>query len=81
MATTVALLVLYGIYDSSGVPKLSISVSAFYNATSRSAWALAICWVIVVCATGNGGKRELFKCDSFRIKMAPSITHHENIPI
>ena len=56
VATTIALLVLYGLYDSPGTPHLSIGVSAFYNATHRSAWALAVCWVIVACATGYGGR-------------------------
>ena len=55
-ATAVALLVLYGLYDPSGSPKLSVGVMAFYNATSRTAWAMAVCWVIVACATGHGGK-------------------------
>ena len=54
-ATGIALSVLYGLYDSSGFPDLSKDVSAFYNAIHRSAWALAICWVIVACASGHGG--------------------------
>lgn len=59
VATTMALLVLYGLYDSSGMPHLSNNVSAFYNATNRSAWALAVCWVIAACATGHGGMLKL----------------------
>ena len=54
-ATAIALLLLYGLYDPSGTPKLSNDVAAFYNATHRSAWGLVVCWVIVACATGNGG--------------------------
>ena len=54
-ATAIALLVLYGLYDKSGFPTLSVGVSAFYNATNRTAWGLAVAWVVVACATGNGG--------------------------
>ena len=60
MAAGIALAVLYGLYDSSGFPTLNVPVSAFYNATSRSAWGLAVCWVIVACATGNGGILQVF---------------------
>ena len=56
MATTVALLVLYGLYDDSGQPQFSNGVAALYNATHRTAWAAAVCWVIIACATGHGGK-------------------------
>ena len=35
---------------------MSRGVAALYNATNRSAWAVAVCWVIVACATGHGGK-------------------------
>lgn len=55
VATGVALLVLYGLYDSSGNPNLSNDVSALYNATNRTAWAISISWVVVACATENGG--------------------------
>ena len=57
-ATAIALLVLYGLYDpdsKTGFADLSTNMAAFYNATNRSAWGLAVCWVIVACATGNGG--------------------------
>ena len=47
--------VLYGLYDSSGESHLSVEVSALYNSTFRSAWGLAVCWVILSCATGHGG--------------------------
>ena len=48
--------VLYGLYDETGALQLSTTLTTFYNATSRAAWAVAVCWVIVACATGHGGK-------------------------
>ena len=50
-----ALLTLYGTYNSTGIPTLSGAVAATYNATSRTAWGVAVAWVILACATGNGG--------------------------
>ena len=55
-AAVIALLVLYGLYDSSGMKVLSNDLSAFYNATNRTAWGLAMSWVVLACATGHGGK-------------------------
>ena len=59
LAAAIAVLVLYGTYDSSGVPKLSNTASAIYNATARTGWGVAIAWVIVACATGNGGRCDI----------------------
>lgn len=69
IATTCALLVLYGLYDSEGKEKLGVDASALYNATSRTAWGIAIAWVIFACSTGYGG-RQLFNfpdLNSYRI--------------
>jgi hypothetical protein len=55
LATAAALLVLYGLYDSDGNDNLSGDVAALYNATSRTAWGMAVAWVIFACATGYGG--------------------------
>ena len=53
---------MYGLYYPTGYAPVSRGVAALYNATSRSAWAIAVCWVIVVCATGQGGKFYLAIC-------------------
>ena len=66
MATTVALLVLYGLYDDSGQPQFSNGVAALYNATHRTAWAAVVCWVIIACATGHGGKWPLICFSSLK---------------
>ncbi|XP_053380237.1 nose resistant to fluoxetine protein 6-like [Mercenaria mercenaria] len=56
MATGVAIAVLYGLYTPDGsTDRLSVDVSALYNATSRIAWAICIAWVIFSCASGYGG--------------------------
>ncbi|XP_060604940.1 nose resistant to fluoxetine protein 6-like isoform X2 [Ruditapes philippinarum] len=56
VATTFAMLSLYGVYSSdTGTKHLNEDVSAFYYATFRTAWGLAIAWVIFACATGYGG--------------------------
>ncbi|XP_053380233.1 nose resistant to fluoxetine protein 6-like [Mercenaria mercenaria] len=56
VATAMAVSVLYGLYTSDGSPPdFSNSVSALYNATSRTAWGLSVAWVIFACATGYGG--------------------------
>ena len=60
LAAAIAILVLYGTYDSSGVPKLSNTASAIYNATARTGWGVAMAWVIVACATGNGGRCDIY---------------------
>ena len=37
-------------------PDLSKEVSALYNATFRNVWAAAVVWVVIACATDNGGR-------------------------
>ena len=56
LAAGIAMSVLYGLYDDSGTLQLSTTLTTVYNATSRAAWAVAVSWVIVACATGHGGK-------------------------
>ncbi|XP_033733258.1 nose resistant to fluoxetine protein 6-like [Pecten maximus] len=55
VASVVACLVVYGIYDSANGDPVSVGVAALYNSTSRSLWGACISWVIFACATGNGG--------------------------
>ncbi|KAJ8304385.1 hypothetical protein KUTeg_017968 [Tegillarca granosa] len=56
LTTATGLAILYGLYDAlRGNSPLTLEVSAFYNATHRSAWGFCVCWVIVSCATGHGG--------------------------
>ena len=59
LAAGIAMSVLYGLYDDSGTLQLSTTLTAVYNATSRAAWAVAVSWVIVACATGHGVKIRL----------------------
>ena len=54
LATSVALTVLYGLYDYANDKTISLVLSAFYNSLGRSAWGLSICWVIFSCSL-NGG--------------------------
>ncbi|KAL3870228.1 hypothetical protein ACJMK2_038305 [Sinanodonta woodiana] len=53
-ATGVALAVLYGLYNPNN-DTLSTGVSALYLSLARTAWGVALAWVIFACATGNGG--------------------------
>lgn len=54
-ATAVALAIFYGpVKANRGVNPPPIA-AAFYNALSRSAWALCVSWVLVCCISGYGG--------------------------
>ena len=56
VAAGLAILVLYGLWDPDNMtPQLSVDVSSLYNATFRNIWAAAVSWVVIACATGNGG--------------------------
>ena len=57
LAVAVGVSVVYGLYDPSGVPQLNNDISALYSATHRTVWGGAVSWVIVACATGNGGTK------------------------
>ncbi|GJQ66391.1 hypothetical protein Trydic_g4414 [Trypoxylus dichotomus] len=41
----------YGLYEVD----LSVTAGAAYSSLSHSAWALGLGWIVVACATGNGG--------------------------
>ena len=57
VALAVALAVVYGLRGDIGAHHPStVAVAALYNALARSAWAASLCWVIVACVTGWGGK-------------------------
>ncbi|XP_033763400.1 nose resistant to fluoxetine protein 6-like [Pecten maximus] len=56
VATTLACVVLYGLYEPiRGNETLSTEVSALYNTVHRSIWGACVCWVIFSCANGSGG--------------------------
>ncbi|XP_046562223.1 LOW QUALITY PROTEIN: O-acyltransferase like protein-like [Haliotis rubra] len=55
LAAASALAVLYGPYESANGTPMPSDVSAFYNSAHRTVWGAAVCWVVVACATGNGG--------------------------
>lgn len=47
--------VVFGVYNWNAYEEPSLSVAVAYAALSRTAWALGIAWMVVACATGNGG--------------------------
>ncbi|KAL5012135.1 hypothetical protein ScPMuIL_010686 [Solemya velum] len=47
--------VVYGLYDAVNGHPLNNDTSAFFNVVHRNVWAIGVAWVIVACATGNGG--------------------------
>ncbi len=44
--------VLYGLYDT---PTMDPNVEALYICMHRFAWSIGCAWVVLACATGNGG--------------------------
>ncbi|KAK3088251.1 hypothetical protein FSP39_016609, partial [Pinctada imbricata] len=55
VATVLACLVLYGLYDPLNGSPLNQSASTLYLTTHRTIWGACVCWVVFACATGNGG--------------------------
>ncbi|XP_071115590.1 O-acyltransferase like protein-like isoform X1 [Haliotis cracherodii] len=55
LAAASALAVLYGPYEAANGTPMPSDVAAFYNSAHRTVWGAAVCWVVVACATGNGG--------------------------
>jgi peptidoglycan/LPS O-acetylase OafA/YrhL len=41
----------YGLYKI----EMSKEVAALHNALSHTLWAVGLAWVVIACATGNGG--------------------------
>ena len=56
VATVGNVSVVYGLYNMMNGHPVSVGVSAFYNAVSRTVWAIGVAWVIFACVTGHGGK-------------------------
>ncbi|XP_005112853.2 O-acyltransferase like protein [Aplysia californica] len=56
VAVATCLAVVYGIHgDITAKDPSSTEVAALYNTLSRSAWSVAISWVVIACASGYGG--------------------------
>ncbi|XP_046399529.1 nose resistant to fluoxetine protein 6-like [Ischnura elegans] len=51
VSMTILFLVIYSLYFFEFGP----AASAVYVSLSHSAWALALAWIVLVCASGNGG--------------------------
>lgn len=57
-ATAIALAVLYGLsglLDPATVPEIDEATKVIYGTFHRTAWAIAVGWLIFACCTGNGG--------------------------
>ncbi|XP_035828349.1 O-acyltransferase like protein-like [Aplysia californica] len=56
VAVATGLAVVYGIHDDiTAEDPSSTEVAALYNTMARSAWSVAISWVVIACASGYGG--------------------------
>ncbi|XP_005108614.2 O-acyltransferase like protein [Aplysia californica] len=56
VAVATGLAVIYGIHDDiTAEDPSSTEVAALYNTMARSAWSVAISWVVIACASGYGG--------------------------
>lgn len=57
IATAIGMAVIYGLfyYHSHPGSIMPRGPTLFYVSCARTAWALALAWVVVACATGNGG--------------------------
>lgn len=47
--------VVFGVYNWNAHEAPSTAVAVVYAAFSRTAWAAGIAWIVIACATGNGG--------------------------
>ena len=57
LAATVCMAVVYGPYSANqGWHVVYLAESVVYTALSRGVWAAGIAFVIISCATGQGGK-------------------------
>ncbi|XP_043199421.1 nose resistant to fluoxetine protein 6-like [Amphibalanus amphitrite] len=52
-ASLTGCLIVYGLYDQPTVPPEATSV--IYAMLSRTAWSVAVAWVVFACVTGHGG--------------------------
>ncbi len=50
-------LILFGLFPYFHLNQTaSVPLSAFYTALSRPVWSAVVAWVVVACASGNGGE-------------------------
>ncbi len=59
MSTAIILAVIYGLIpylDETAVPAIDPTVSLFYGSLHRTAWAMAVAWMVYACTKGYGGK-------------------------
>jgi hypothetical protein len=68
-ATTVGSILIFGFHgDMTGEDPKSLLVASIFNALSRTAWGTVICWVVVACTSGYGGKFIIYiKCGIYWI--------------
>ncbi|KAK3607214.1 hypothetical protein CHS0354_031712 [Potamilus streckersoni] len=69
LASGVALSVLYGLFNPNNEHTMSTEVSGLYISVARTAWGIAVAWVIFACATGNGGIVDIFLSWDFFIPL------------
>lgn len=67
LASTICLSVVYGPYAADmGYHIVYLSESVIYNALARCGWAVALAYVIMSCALGQGGENaQLFTRTEF----------------